>query len=163
VEIIPLTEFITAAAAGDLQAIKTSLESEISIRILEQFAGRISCRRCISLQNRPRNVAVFVADRVYASYSANPTWSTGGMGPRLLASNDKVRDALRMAPATLERTTGDWGEMPLSATTDRRRRKARKEKELEKKRQKRVRQKEQKKASESGKQQKLMRPNASRQ
>jgi hypothetical protein len=79
-EIIPLIEFITAAAAGGLAGYQDLTRSEISIRNTGTICRRISCRRCISLQNRPRNeVAVFVADRVYASYSANSP-STGGNG-----------------------------------------------------------------------------------
>jgi hypothetical protein len=154
VEIIPLTELHHAAKAGDLQAIKAILESEdVSSTAMGQLAGEDFMSPLHYAAESTANVeASAAADCVYmllVQGRANPALVDGRHRvPVFLASHDKVRDAFRMARATLGEDYCDWEKdakvgPPLSDEDV----KARKEKELEKKRQKRARQKE-KKATE---------------
>jgi hypothetical protein len=154
VETIPLTELHRAAKAGDLQAIKAILESEALLPTdVEQLAGEDFMSPLHFAAESTANVdAAAAAESVYmllVQGRANPTLVDGRHRvPIFLASNDKVRDAFRMARATLGEDYCDWEKdakvgPPLTDEDV----KARKEKELEKKRQKRSRQKE-KKATE---------------
>jgi hypothetical protein len=151
---VPLTELHHAAKAGDLQAIQAILESEdVSSTDVEQLAGEDFMTPLHFAAESTANVdASAAADSVYTLLvqgRANPTLVDGRHRvPVFLASNDKVRDAFRMARATLGEDYCDWEKdakvgPPLTDEDV----KARKEKELEKKRQKRARQKE-KKATE---------------
>jgi hypothetical protein len=151
---IPLTELHHAAKAGDLQAIRAILESEdVSSIDVEQLAGEDFMTPLHFAAESAANVdASAAADSVYTLLvqgRANPTLVDGRHRvPIFLASNDKVRDAFRMARAKLGEEYCNWDKdakvgPPLTDEDI----EARKQKELEKKRQKRARQKE-KKANE---------------
>lgn len=151
VETIPLTELHHAAKVGDLQAIKTILESEdVSSADMQQLAGEDFMSPLHFAAESTANVdASSAAESVYTLLvqgRANPTLVDGRHRvPVFLATNDKVRDAFRMARATLGEDFCDWEKdakvgPPLTDEDVQ----ARKEKELEKKRQKRARQKEKK-------------------
>jgi hypothetical protein len=151
---VPLTELHHAAKAGDFQAIQAILESEdVSSTDVGQRAGEdFMTPLHFAAESAADVTASAAADSVYTLLvqgRANPTLVDGRHRvPVFLASNDKVRDAFRMARATLGEDYCDWDKdakvgPPLTDEDV----EARKQKELEKKRQKRARQKE-KKANE---------------
>jgi hypothetical protein len=151
VTLIPLTELHLAAQAGDLRAIQAILGSEnVSSTDVEQLAGEELMTPLHFAAESAANVdASAAADTVYTLLvqgRANPSLADGrNRVPYFLASNDKVRDAFRMARATLGEDHCDWDKdakvgPPLTKEDI----ELRKQKELEKKRNKRARQKEKK-------------------
>lgn len=153
--VIALTELHQAAKSGNVQAILDILDSgsENASTALDHLAGENFMTPLHYAAESAATVEPSIAaDCVYQLLikgRADATLVDGrNRVPYFLASNDKVRDAFRMARATLGEDYCEWDKgakvgPPLTEEDLERR----KEKELEKKRKKRARQKE-KKATE---------------